>query len=220
MFLKLNSVKNNYGNAQKVLQSVHKKEDIPLLSTTSDTVSITDTSQGASMSTSRKKKITLESHGFTTADWDDAHLLMYRFFNSAGVAQRQADNPYLKKFQTFLIDNASALASKSKKKEANFSRYKYTKYQYQDFHKFLTTVQQLVQYTRTYYQNKLKQDAVPFVYVGHDGWDSSDYNVLGVSVRFVVPTLWINVNFALGLQRHDNKTAQGILEKVVMILKR
>ncbi len=205
-FIKLNTIKHNYGNAQKHLSGVHKIND---LSNTSSSVSITDLSSHTSSLKVKGGTInSLEKHGFKPAGWEDAHVFMYRFFNSAG------------QYQDYLIDNASALSNKQNNRDKYFTRNKYLKYQYKDFHSFLTTVQQLVLFTKLYYQQKCKTVKFPFLYILHDSWDSAEYNVLGVSVRFVVPKIWVTVNFALGLQRHDDKTSQGILKKILVILER
>ena len=57
--------------------------------------------------------------------------------------------------------------------------------------------------------------------IAHDGWDSVDSDVLGVSLHFVNPIEWRMIRIAIGLQVFlKGKTALKLAEQINVILKR
>jgi hypothetical protein len=142
---------------------------------------------------------------------------LYRFFNSANIAIRQANNQNLNKLIKCLIENGHVLKSKSI--EITFSRYKYKKQEYTHFNNFICYVQQLINSARIYYVQELNEE-VPFLSVSHDGWDSKDHDILGVSIHFVIPKDFVRVNLAVGLKRVDSKKSDNTVQEINNILQR
>jgi hypothetical protein len=87
------------------------------------------------------------------------------------------------------------------------------------FLKFVSSLKELVQYSRNYYLEKFKKK-VPFICVSHDGWDSKDHDILGVCVHFVIPGYWKVVNLAAGLKRIRTKKSVATAKAVHIILER
>lgn len=143
---------------------------------------------------------------------------LYSFFNESSVAIEQASNVHLNNFITYLLDNAESL--RAKQNECLFSRWKYKRQELNHFFNFITTVTYLVKYSRDYYESVLKTTDVPFISVSHDGWDSKDNDVLGVSIHFILPVYWMNVSMAVGLKRVYSKTADNIVSLIEQILSR
>ena len=140
------------------------------------------------------------------------------FFNEASVAIEQASNVHLTTFICYLIDNAEPL--RTKKVECFFSRWKYKKQELSHFFTLISTVKYLVNFTREFSKNQLHSESTPFISVSHDGWDSKDNNILGVSIHFVVPKHWKMVSLAIGLKRIYSKTSEKIVESILNILLR
>ena len=63
-------------------------------------------------------------------------------------------------------------------------------------------------------------DGIPFITVSHDGWDSKDNDILGVSIHFVVPQHWKMVSLAIGLRRIYSKSSQAVVDAITNILLR
>jgi hypothetical protein len=59
-----------------------------------------------------------------------------------------------------------------------------------------------------------------FICVSHDGWDSKDNDVLGVSIHFIIPVYWQVVNLAIGLKRTLNKKSNDLSNEAKKILNR
>jgi hypothetical protein len=133
------------------------------------------------------------------------------------VAIRQSTNENLNLFIDYLIDHGASL--KSKRTNCYFSRFKYKKHEVEDFTSFIQVLKYLVNSTRDYYK-RLLSTTTPFIIVAHDGWDSKDHDVLGVSVHFICPIIWLPINLAVGLQRIYSKTSASIYKAVMDILER
>ena len=84
---------------------------------------------------------------------------------------------------------------------------------------FVSSLKELVNYSRAYYLQKLNKH-VPFLCVSHDGWDSLDHDVLGVSLHFIVPVYWKVINVAVGLKRIRSKKSVDTSNVILLILKR
>lgn len=160
-----------------------------------------------------------KAQGFQTGSPRQALTFLYRFFNDANIAIDQSNNSNLRKFITYIVDNASSFTKR--RKDIYFSKYKYKKYEVEVFVDFINLVKRLVEYTREYYKELLNlKTSTPFIYVAHDGWDSKDHDVLGVSIHFVLPRLWLPISLSVGLQRIKSKTSDYTAAKILEILKR
>lgn len=78
----------------------------------------------------------------------------------------------------------------------------------------------LVQRARNYYNSVCNSLTVPFLCISHDGWDSKDNDLLGVSIHLLIPDEWLEVNLDVGIRRIVNKQSQGICDKINKILRR
>lgn len=208
---------NNYNitNIQTHLMNQHKSEKLNLKdndrgeevnNTIIDLVS-SNTGGGLAMKSSTAPSVVL----------DKIYSLLYKFFNSANIAIKQADNKFLNDLLQYIIENGHLL--KGKKLDVAFSRYKYKKQEYLQFHMFVCFVKLLLQKAREYYRRKCMCH-VPFLCVSHDGWDSKDHDMLGVSLHFVVPEDWVRVNIAVGLKRVESKTSENTVLEINKILQR
>jgi hypothetical protein len=159
-----------------------------------------------------------KSEGFQQGSSKEALTFLYRFFNDANIAIDQSNNSNLRKFMSYIIDNASYF--QKRKQECYFSKYKYKKYEVGVFHDFLSLVSRLIGFTRQHYNNTLQISKIPFLYIAHDGWDSHDYDILGVSIHFVLPVAWIPISLSVGLQRISSKTSDYTSRKILEMLER
>jgi hypothetical protein len=162
-------------------------------------------------------KVTTKSSSATAVIIDKCCSYLYKFFNTANIAIQQADNVHLQEFIEYLIENGGTL--KGKNLDVGFSRYKYKKQELMHFHTFISFVKLLTEKARSYYLQECNAE-IPFLCVSHDGWDSKDHDVLGVSIHFVVPVDWVRVNIAIGLQRVDSKTSKNTVDEINKILSR
>jgi hypothetical protein len=87
------------------------------------------------------------------------------------------------------------------------------------FAKFILSLKELVTYSRNYYKTKLSK-CIPFLCVSHDGWDSLDHDILGVSLHFIVPGHWKVINVAVGLKRIRSKKSVATSNAILVILER
>jgi hypothetical protein len=142
---------------------------------------------------------------------------LYSFFNEANIAIDQANNKNLNQFIDYMLDNATSLRAKHKN-NCYFSRWKYKKQEVNQFYQFIATVKYLTKYTRNLYEKKLNTSFVPFVYVSHDGWDSKDNDMMGVSIHFIVPGYWQPISVAVGLKRYYNKTSKNMAAVIMSVL--
>ena len=142
---------------------------------------------------------------------------LYQFFNEANVAIQQTNNENLKTFIDYLLEYGAQL--RIKKKECYFSRYKYMKQREDRYAKFILSMKELVSYSRNYYKTNLSK-CIPFLCVSHDGWDSLDHDILGVSLHFIVPGHYNVINVAVGLKRIRSKKSVATSNAILVILER
>jgi hypothetical protein len=80
-------------------------------------------------------------------------------------------------------------------------------------------VMNLVEQTRQFYKNQTNNpDGIPFICVAHDGWDSTDHDILGVSIHLLIPYDWVYVSMAVGLQRMSSKQSADTVEHINRII--
>ena len=124
--------------------------------------------------------------------------LLYCFFNNSNKTINQSNNTNLCKFLSYIVENASYFIKC--KSDVFFSKYKYNKFKIEVFIEFLNIVKRLIEYTHEYYKDSLNTTMnTPFLYVSHDGWDSKDYDILGVSIHFVLPCVCFTISLSVGL---------------------
>ena len=210
----------NRSNARQHLINRHDPSEVPDIHT-QDTYSISNAATMKSTGTPslRQNKMTKYSdESLAKVSPAVGCSLLYKFFNDCNIAIHQANNKHLKKFIDFLVENGNQL--KSRKSELYFSRYKYKKMETQSFSYFVLAVRNIMMFCRQFYKDKFKVNDTPFLMVSHDGWDSKDNDMLGVSIHICVPTYWKVLNIAVGLKRVKSKKSKDTVEAIKLILNR
>ena len=213
----LQSTNFNRSNANNHLLRQHEEKEVPDLHANDISTITNSTNLKSAPSSLRQNKMTK----YTTDDKVDPTVgltLLYKFFNDANIAIHQASNKNLKAFTDFLIDNSNQL--KTKKSECYFSRYKCKKMENNSFTYFVVAVRNIMSFCRGYYKEKFKVNDTPFLMVSHDGWDSKDNDMLGVSIHVCVPTYWKVLNIAVGLKRVTSKKSKDTVDAIKVILNR
>lgn len=216
----ISAYKNNPSNCREHIRTHHKNaKEVPGLY--SDVSTITNTNSiVSSKSKATNKQETLHHFQPSPADLPTPQIalsLLYMFFNEANIAICQANNVHLSNFITYLLEHAHLL--RARRLECLFSRYKYIIQRDDRFLKYVSSMKELVDYSRKYYLTKFNK-CVPFIYVSHDGWDSIDHDVLGVCVHFIIPGYYRVVNLAAGLKRIKSKKSIATAQAIFIILER
>lgn len=167
--------------------------------------------------TNEKYELSVKTSTSAAVVAEKSNSMLYRFFLTANIAISQADNPHLNNWIKYMIEKGSLL--KGKNVEATFSRYKYKKQEISQFNRFIGFVKIMIEKTRNYYIQECGTN-VPFLCVSHDGWDSKDNDILGVSIHFVVPEDWVKINLAVGLRRVVSKTSSNTVTEINKMLQR
>jgi hypothetical protein len=204
----------NRSNLNGHLLRCHAQSEVPDMY--SDISTITKSVSLSSTSLTQKKITNYGNDDQVTPSIGLSYL--YNFFNEANIAINQANNKNLKAFIDFLIDNGNQM--KLRKEDCYFTRYKYKKLELESFKFFLHSVRNVINFCRGYYKEKLKVDNTPFLMVSHDGWDSKDNDMLGVSIHLCVPKYWMVLNIAVGLKRVTSKKSKATVEAIKVILNR
>ena len=203
----------NPSNIKSHLRTTHLPEETPALF--SDVSTITNTN------TIVTSKVTMQSSFFyqpaANATPQIALSYLYNFFNEANVAICQTNNEHLSMFINYLLDNASQL--QKKRQDCLFSRHKYMVQREDRYLKFVCSIKEIVSFSRDYYKSMFSKNE-PFLCVSHDGWDSLEHDVLGVSLHFIVPVYWKVINVAVGLKRIRSKKSIDTCNAILLILKR
>ncbi len=206
------SPKFNVSNISTHLTNQHKGENLKL----KDAGGVSEKEKTSIISDSSAIIIN-PSTSTAAAINEKCNTLLYKFFNSANIAIRQSENPFLNDFLKYVTQHIPAF--KGKKIDTNFSRHLYKKHEWLQFNQFILFVKHLVDRTRKWYLSECNQE-VPFLTVSHDGWDSKDHDILGVSIHFVVPGDWIRINLAVGLKRVDSKKSEDTVQEINRMLQR
>lgn len=145
--------------------------------------------------------------------------LLYRFLSSANIAAMHGQSAHLDRYMQHVIKNIKYY--QTSKSSVLLTRHKYQLQRVHSFSNFINVVRDLVDSTRSYYQQATKSSvSIPFVNVSHDGWDSKDHDMLGVCIHFIEPKAWKMVKVAVGLQRCHSKQSQQVADQVKVIIKR
>lgn len=206
----------NHSNLISHLRSKHGPEVIPELISDSSTIATTSVTKASS----GLRQNLLTRYGDIKNEFDQNIALgyLYTFFTEANIAIVQSNNPNLQKFIDYVIDNGHNY--KTKKHLLHFSEYKYKKQEILYFSGFVRNINNIIKYCKEYYNSFSGNNNIPFLNVSHDGWDSKDNDVLGVSIHFIVPSYWKVVNVAIGLKRCRSKKSKDLSEAIEIILSR
>ena len=100
------------------------------------------------------------------------------------------------------------------------SRNKYNSMQLNNFLNFVSLVMEVVDHTwQLYMLVTNSKNKTPFICVSHDGWESKDHDILGVSITFADPYSSMFVA-AVGLQRMDSKKSVDVAAHIDQMLQR
>lgn len=162
----------------------------------------------------------LTSCGFKTSNSvaTEHNYLLYKMMSSANMAIKQGLSPPLLEYINFLVDNANFL--KNKKGELKMPPEKYKREQLKSMTKFVMVLSRLISTSHSHYKEQTGADSVPFITVGHDGWDSKQHDLMGVSIHFIVPYIWLPVSAAIGLKRYNSKKTVDMVDLINSVLSR
>ena len=210
----------NPSNCKAHIQHVHNKSD-NFLGLNSDIFTITNADLEAKTKVQKKTQqssmLSYQQNPEDIATPQIALSYLYCFFNETNVAIMQANNEHLSKFIQYIIESSHQL--RARQSECLFSRYKYMNQRDDRFLKFVSSLKELVNYSRDDDLDKFSK-TVPFICISHDGWDSKDHDILGVCVRFIVPAYWKVINIAAGLKRIRSKKSVATAKSIHLILER
>jgi hypothetical protein len=212
----------NPSNCITHIVNMHSKEDAPHIKFPEDVViNVDNRSVASTFANEGSGRNSIQKSYGTPVKYacEQANGILYKFFNSANIAIRQANNKHLHEYTRFIIENSSLW--QSKKANIQFSRHKYLKQELLLFNTFTMLVTNLVDRTRNFFKNQTNNtNGVPFICVAHDGWDSKDHDILGVSIHFLIPNDWEYLSMAVGLQRMNSKRSVETVEHINRILRR
>jgi hypothetical protein len=144
--------------------------------------------------------------------------LQLQFMRSCNVAACHANSPELKNFLEHIVDNTHFYSRN--KSSMVMGRHKVSNQRYKSFNQLVQVVKSMVDKTRNWLQEQTMAKKIPFLTVGHDGWDSKDKDMLGVCVHFTDIEQSKRRTIALGLQQSHSKKSKDIAEHTLKILER
>jgi hypothetical protein len=144
--------------------------------------------------------------------------LQLQFMRSCNVAACHGNSPELKSFLEHIVDN-SLFYSRNKSCMV-MGRHKVSNQRYKSFNQLVEVVKMMVERSRKWLLDQTKSKNIPFITVGHDGWDSKDKDMLGVCVHFVDIEHGKKRTIALGLQQSHSKKSADIAVHTLKILER
>jgi hypothetical protein len=144
--------------------------------------------------------------------------LQLAFMQSMNIAARHGRNQDLQRFLEHVVDHSHYYIRN--KGSLLMGRTKLLQQRYASFDKFIKYVERLVVNSRLWFQKQTKTEKVPFITVAHDGWDSKDKDMLGVSIHLINVVLAKKVTIAVGLQQLCSKKSVDVAEHILTILQR
>lgn len=144
--------------------------------------------------------------------------LQLQFMRSCNVAAWHGNNPALRVFMEHVVDN-SQFYSRNKSLML-MGRMKVCNQRYRSFNNLLQVVKTMVDCSRDWLKEQTKCSKIPFITVGHDGWDSKDRDMLGVCIHFIDMNKGKKRTIAVGLQQSHSKKSSDQCDHVLKILQR
>jgi hypothetical protein len=146
-----------------------------------------------------------------------AEQLLYRFFNTANVSMNQTSNVHLHDLIKLLISKGGTFKNGNRNVSFNVRRYKAQ--ENIAFASFVSFVTKVISTAREYYVGATGKH-IPFLSVGHDGWDSKRRDILGVTVHLVHPANWVAIALPIGLKYNKSKKSEETVIQINKILTR
>jgi hypothetical protein len=147
-----------------------------------------------------------------------ANDLQLQYMRATNMAARHGNSPELRNYLDHVLDNAHFF---SKNRSALLmGRTKVSNQRYRSFNQLVNMVKAMVDRSRLWLQKQTSREHVPFITVGHDGWDSKDKDMLGVCCHFVDMERGKLRTIALGLQQAYSKKSVYTAQHTLKILER
>ena len=144
--------------------------------------------------------------------------LQFRFANNNNIAQRAITDSACPEFREAFDFAVAASDLLKKAKSIHMGKDMYTSLRKDDYETIMTTVGDMARHARDAYSN-LAGKPISFVTVGHDGWDSKQKDLVGVTPYFYIPGTGKVCKAPVGLFNCKNKKAQETAEDCEGILK-
>jgi hypothetical protein len=212
----------NPTNLETHVRGCHNKEEAPLLFTTKEQRMnahiISAAGRAVTKRASASSVSTFVSKNNPEEALEEAHKLMYRFFNSANVSVRQGISPEFQNLLTYCVDNAASLKSQTDKLKLGIQRFRSE--QFKSFSQTIYVVSCCIKMTQEWFTEATGSDDLPFINVAHDIWESKEKEYLGVSIHFMLPFLGRCVSFPIGLRRSEGHKSLNIVKECWVILHR
>lgn len=148
---------------------------------------------------------------------NEAENLLYRFFNTANVSMNQTNNVHLHELLQLLVAKGSVF--KKGQKNIRFTPHRYKVQETKAFLSFVNFVSHAISSAREFYVEATGKH-IPFLSVGHDGWDSKRRDILGVTIHLVHPVNWVTIALPIGLKYDESKKAEDMALQINKILTR
>ena len=143
--------------------------------------------------------------------------LMYQFMRSCNIAARHSNSNEMLTFFEHVIENSNFY--RSNKSQLMMGFYKYKHQRLRSFGNLVDLIKKMVKRTREWFMEETGcTTMVPFVSVAHNGWDSKDHDMIGVSIHFIDILRKKKRTIAIGLQRLYSKKSVDVAQHVLKIL--
>jgi len=134
------------------------------------------------------------------------------------MAARHLNSTFLSRFMDHIVDNVHYYSRHRDK--MLMGKYKIRNQRHKSFNHLVQYIIKKVNDTRMWLKQQTGKERTPFITVGHDGWDSKDYDMLGVCIHFVDILNEKKCTVAVGLQHLVSKKSDHIAAHVLKILER
>ena len=147
-----------------------------------------------------------------------ANDLQLQYMRATNMAARHGNSPELRNYLDHVLDNVHYFSKN--RSSLLMGRTKVSNQRYRSFNQLVSMVKTMVDRSRLWLQQQTHREYVPFITVGHDGWDSKDKDMLGVCCHFVDMDRGKLRTIALGLQQAYSKKSVNTAQHTLKILER
>jgi hypothetical protein len=147
-----------------------------------------------------------------------ANDLQLQYMRATNMAARHGNSAELRNYLDHILDNAYFFSKN--RSLMLMGRTKVSNQRYRSFNQLVSMVKTMVDRSRVWLQQETHREHVPFITVGHDGWDSKDKDMLGVCCHFVDMDRGKLRTIALGLQQAYSKKSVDTAQHTLKILER
>jgi hypothetical protein len=145
--------------------------------------------------------------------------LQLQFMRGCNIAACHGNNPLLRNYLDHVLEHSHFYSRN--KSMLLMGRQKVSKQRYRSFNQMVDLISLMVERSRNWLIEQTgSSKAIPFLTVGHDGWDSKDKDMLGVCIHFVDMEKGKRRTIAIGLQQSFSKKSEPTAQHVLKILMR